>query len=389
VSKKSKKLAQQQQLEGDWFEGANEIARAEMPDSLLRRSKRNRWRLWIIATIILAPITIFVALAAILSPPKIELPDPDVPATAPGRPEALRTVQEWLTSTAQPIPFASAPVWAGSEPLEQIPDETKPPYEVWLHKFEITTKEVVYVASVPVGVSGDTIAVLAAPSLESKPTVINTYMLLSWPGTVITPRTETIENTVATWVRAYLGGDPVALLQVTGDPDLSHGYLPLAGYELDTVAVTDTAYPINVIQGVQQTDVMLARASFTVTSKYGAAVVNENEHLAPVTIEMDLLLWAADTATPQVVAWGPAGSGTLLTAYQNAVPIELLPKQVAEPKFPQELIDELTRRAQERGEPIPVFEEPEPEPEPVYEEPAPEPEPVEGEGEPDVEGWQP
>jgi hypothetical protein len=46
------------------------------------------------------------------------------------------------------------------------------------------------------------------------------------------------------------------------------------------------------------------------------------EQKAPPPAVFDVLVDGADTAAPNVVAWGGAGSGPTLTPYQNAVPVD-------------------------------------------------------------------
>ena len=78
------------------------------------------------------------------------------------------------------------------------------------------------------------------------------------------------------------------------------------------------------------------------------------------TFEMDLLADRANTASPVIVAWGGAGTGPILTKYQNGEEgiddTEATPDKIEEEKKPK-YYDQLGKEINEKGERVETIDE--------------------------------
>lgn len=107
---------------------------------------------------------------------------------------------------------------------------------------------------------------------------------------------------VQAWAQAYADGDGATLYRLTGDTR-SDTYPSLQGWVFDRVSVGASA--VNAGAALAQVQV---------------AMHEVNDPSASVTCAYDLLLGQLGQSLPFVEAWGPAGSGPTLVAYQNASP---------------------------------------------------------------------
>lgn len=309
----------------DWFATAVEVPRADTPDARTRARKRNRWRIAVLATLILAPIAILSSLAAALSSPApvVTATDNAAQTSAPGRPEATRALADWLASPANILPGSSTPVWAGATRLPQQVDADgkSVAWRTWVHQFEITTAETVYCAQVSVGFSETLgVQVLGQPALTAQaPTDSAAQMDALWSGTEPASAPDPVLDSVSAWARAYTGGYPAALRLSTGDTDADHAYVPLQ-VTLKSANVTAAAFLAGDDQNSTDTSRMLVRVRL---SLLGAP---QDQDATPVNMELDLLVYQASSGSPQVVAWGAVGTGTTLSAYQNAVSASRAPQ---------------------------------------------------------------
>ncbi len=107
---------------------------------------------------------------------------------------------------------------------------------------------------------------------------------------------------VQAWARAYADGDGATLYRLTGDTR-SDTYPTLEGWVFDRVSV----------------DASAVKAGAALAQVH-VAMHEVNDPSAAITCAYDLLLGHLGQSLPFVQAWGPAGSGPSLAAYQNALP---------------------------------------------------------------------
>ena len=112
---------------------------------------------------------------------------------------------------------------------------------------------------------------------------------------------------VQAWAQAYADGDGATLYRLTGDTR-SDTYPSLQGWVFDRVTVGASAVKAGV--ALAQVQVVMHEV---------------NDPSQSITSAYDLLLGHLGQSLPFVQAWGPAGSGPTLVAYQNALPASSSP----------------------------------------------------------------
>lgn len=118
---------------------------------------------------------------------------------------------------------------------------------------------------------------------------------------------------VGRWAVAYAENDEDTLLDVTGDSNSSHRYVGLGGWK-----VADKNSSVQILQAISVNNGnQLLRVR--VLLEDGRTEPKENENVYRMYADFDVLVSSPDSATPQVVSWGAAGSGASLTPYSTAV----------------------------------------------------------------------
>lgn len=118
---------------------------------------------------------------------------------------------------------------------------------------------------------------------------------------------------VGRWAVAYAENDGEALLTVTGDSNTDHQYVGLGGW-----TVPDASSSVQILQAISVNEGnQLLRVRVLLEDDRTDAESNENRHR--IYTDYDVLVTNPDSATPQIVAWGAAGSGASLTPYKNAI----------------------------------------------------------------------
>lgn len=174
-----------------------------------------------------------------------------------------------------------------------------------------------YVLSVTVLLTDEGPRLAAAPSLEpwtdatAEPAGTSDYSNYSQSEADITTSTA---RQIGRWAVAYAEDDRETLLEITGDPDVNHEYRGLGGFQVPegdgTVRILSA---INVNEG----DV-LARVRVLLEDT-NTIVENDNEQPFRTYVDYDVIVSNPTAATPNIVAWGPAGTAATLSAYDNAV----------------------------------------------------------------------
>lgn len=141
---------------------------------------------------------------------------------------------------------------------------------------------------------------------------------------------ENIHNSIESWAEAFALGDSTGLLAATGDPE-GRIYVGLGGFQ-----ARETSVPFGAVR--ESDGLLVARVVISVLADTGVAL----------DLSYDVLIEGANEPFPNVVAWGPIGTGPALTQYGNAVPAG----SILYPGLPVQVNNELdprqfARRAQE------------------------------------------
>ena len=118
---------------------------------------------------------------------------------------------------------------------------------------------------------------------------------------------------IGRWAVAYASNDEETLLDITGDTDSNNRYVGLGGWQ-----VPDTNRSVQILQAisVNEGDQLLRVRVLLEDARVEAG---ENENPYRMYADFDVLVTEPETATPNVVAWGAAGSGAKLSPYVNAL----------------------------------------------------------------------
>lgn len=292
----------------------------------------------------LVTVTVLVVLLALswmtvlLRPPQAASVSSASVNQSPGKVVAEQTVSDWLLHDPSPIPGGMVASWDGVETTPSPAQEAGvdvsaedgggnlPNYASELHYFTVLAEDDAYTVTVLVETNPD-----LGARVRSQPSVIRVAPSavtgeawgteVTWhgwsPGNVPTP----VVDSATSWAFAYTSGDPVQLRMTVGDPDSNHAYMPLGKADQSTVKldVLEGAHrKPEQADGAVDSSTMLLRVELR--ADLSGEKLGENEDVSKqAAMAFDLLVTGADTASPRVVSWGPAGTGPTLSEYSVAI----------------------------------------------------------------------
>lgn len=284
------------------------------------RSRRRRALVWVF--IIVGFFAIFSALNLVVNPPYPEQEDETVSSTevnfSAGKSVAQARVAAWLAQDPSPLPGGYVVSWDGFDPIAggtPKNDTDNPANDAELHRFTLATlagdKTVFYDATVLVSVSAQLGAIAAAdPTLLPRtPDATQGWSSQVWPGYETAATPDAAAQSVTAWAAAFTGTADALRLYV-GDEDSSHSYMPLSGARVLSTAIPSAGFIK--VEGEETAKVIIARVELTLAWS-DAADAKGSKSVYDVRIEQ------AHTASPKIVAWGPAGTGPTLEKFGNAI----------------------------------------------------------------------
>ncbi|NDL60239.1 hypothetical protein [Phytoactinopolyspora mesophila] len=315
------------------WESADSVPRAGLPDARILRRRQRLFRIVVWTCIFGFPLAALGLMAAASSPSTSDGNEQPGPThmVSDGVPVATAAVDAWLRSDDTPLPGGRIVAWLGSETV--APPETDedgesvdvPAFAVEVSSFLVTVplvdaEEMNVVAAVPVAVDprGGAVA-MSLPSIvpDLPPASDGWDSGGPWPGHgigTIRP-SDAMVAAVEGWARAFTSGDPSSLRMAVGDPDPTRVYVPMLGVE---------SVEANVVHGIglsREDDEVLAQVELIID--WAGMSPPDSHSSRPPTTVVDVLIERASTASPVVVAWGPAGSGPTLTRYGNGADAEV------------------------------------------------------------------
>lgn len=310
---------------GSWWAEAEEIPRAGTPRAK-KLSRRALWlRVWVWCSVVMFPLTAMAYLgeATSGSPASAQT---GTDAYADTRPTALLAVETWLAGEPEPLPGGRVLSWDSAEtvtsytPKAEAPENDEP-YDLERHVVTLASGEATFTAEVLIAVSDDHGArPVADPFLAAAVPADDSWTPDEYPGLDTAAPSDAVRTAVTTWAAAYTSEDPTVLAQAVGDPDDSHGYVPLIDAVLDEVSITD-AYAVE--EDKDTGEVTRAFARVTATISWPTLAEEDSESTSGSTeaskVAFDVLVEGWDSGAPRVVAWGGPGTGATLKPYANAV----------------------------------------------------------------------
>lgn len=247
----------------------------------------------------------------------------------PNRSVAMRAVQTWLDSDADPMPGTTLLSWdqvtTVSEPSTQTDPNTNEVTEVpgiEVHEMSLMdSSDRIYSASVQVSWSPIRGAlVMGPPSVDPRtPADAQAFQdVFPWPGAEQINAPEPVQKAVRVWGDAFFSGDPENLKLTVGDGRADTSYMPMPSAQITTVNVTDATLPggASLPEDPEATPpIQVVQAQLTLDWPGTSESSSANSR----TFTYDLLVERADTAAPIVTAWGAPGTGTTLEQFDNAI----------------------------------------------------------------------
>lgn len=264
-----------------------EVPRADLPDE---RKVQRRLR-WIRRALIASPV---VALLAVMQSAQgaARVPSEVQASSAPLAADvAMAAVADWVGEAG------SVSGWVGFTSTAGVDGGV-----VEVHTVGVVMPPNQLRVSVAVAVSGDGVMqVVSGMSVE--PASVTSGEVLGWPSDLESlPVSDGVRAAVSGWVEALLSGDAAKLRLATGDPDATHVYVPLVGWSVGDVSLGSG------VRLAGDDDRGAVRVGFDAVRADGVER----------RMEFDVLLVKVSTASPQVVAWGPVGTGVSLVPFVNA-----------------------------------------------------------------------
>lgn len=248
-----------------------------------------------------------------------------------GKTAAILAMNEWLDAKPAPLVNGRVVAWNGfdTKPKPKIDkalerDIVSPEYTIEVHHFTLVDGSgFSYTSEVAVAVDQvNGTSALSTPSLSPvAPAATGWDSSGTWFGLKTEQASEDVNVAVNQWAKAFTSGDPAVLRSTVGDGDPAHSYMPLTGVSGATPTVLAAASVPVIEDGVVSKKaakqlIVQVRVQLEWAAT-GPAVPGDQNGDSSITY--DLLIDKADTATPVVVSWGGAGSGTSLKAYDQAI----------------------------------------------------------------------
>lgn len=299
-----------------------------VPDPSARSRGKRRYRTArraVFASVILAPLNVIgliLMFSIVLN--GVETTGPgtaQVEASQTGRTQAERSLEQWLAADESVFADAEITSWDGTSNIENVEaTEQDIGYQLMTHDFTLRTADGVYYrAAVRTAYSPSKgVKVLSIPTV----TPLAPSAAADWEPTEptdgwgTTSASSSATDAISSWAQA-LATSPNELKLATRDEDPAHVYSTLSSVDVASVSILQAVSPVS-DNGETDTSTVVASVSVQLT-KAGA---ENSDGDASTTVQYDVLVRGADTAAPYVTAWGPTGSGTGLTDYENAVSLD-------------------------------------------------------------------
>jgi len=235
-----------------------------------------------------------------------------------GKSAAHTRLTQWLAGDPSPLPGGYIVSWDGFESIagEKATSSTEnPANDAEIHFFTLATdvgdKTVFYDATVLVSVSDQLGAYVSAdPSLLPRvPDANQGWSSELWPGYKSVAPSDASQQSVIQWAKSFTESADALRLYV-GDGDADHAYMPLQGARVLQASIAKAGHiPVEGAEDKPKTIIARVELSLSwfATGEKGS------------TVTYDVLIEQAHTASPKVVAWGPAGTGPTLVKFGNAI----------------------------------------------------------------------
>lgn len=238
----------------------------------------------------------------------------------PGKQLALSNVHEWLTADNSPFPKGvDSLIWDGASKVGSSTDDNGVTTEYWSHEFSFVSKSDgrTRQASQLISVSQNIPVVQGSPTiLPLQVTGMETGMTSAPAGYVSIDQSDSLQNTVDTWAKAYVGKDGSALSVLVGDPNTDHTYEPA---NVGVLKSTGINYAVSTNEDGTPTAKDDTSARYGVVSATLTFTPYGSQDSKSATTTIALLVKDPTSGGARIVDWGGDGDLKHLRPYANAV----------------------------------------------------------------------
>ena len=248
----------------------------------------------------------------------------------PGKSAALRNVNAWLSGSNTPFPAGVSNImWDGAVKTADYTDNaTNTPVNVqhWVHTFEFTDH-----AGNVRRVSQITVVRDGVASAPNDPSILPPDATAKTSGQSTKPNghlsldnSNTLDNLIKTWAKAYVGKDMNAFTVLIADPDTNHIYQPANLGTLENVGQNWAVWQTK----PDGDDTDKARSGYAVVSvtlnfrpypNTDDATALQTTQTQTARTTLSLLVKDPQSGSAKIVDWGADGMIDTLKPYANAL----------------------------------------------------------------------
>lgn len=328
---KRPKKAKRSKPDDSWLNEVIEEPRSGTPlaETLIRREK---WtRRYLIVCAVMAPIFALAWFTSLGQTATVEEPSETAAAADRVRAEAAVAIEEWLVSGEAPITGGKILQWEETVDLPTVEADPAADIEagpsMQAVRFLVNQpaaegrEPAIYEAEVLIASrdSGE-VTVVGYPSLAPVLPALDMGKVERWPTLEKdSSPSEEVDAAIEDWASAYTSGSAQRLRAVINDNEPTRTYVPYNNVRLESITTGETGVVKWTNPDSDNEDPIPTRIVVAVTLTMSDRLEECSNCPAPV-VEFDVLVEAANTVTPRVVAWGAPGTGAVMKPYQNAIP---------------------------------------------------------------------
>lgn len=240
-------------------------------------------------------------------------------AAKPGQDAALQAVGQWASASSSPFPKGIADLQCvGAEKTGSSTDDNNVTTTYWTYKFAFLDPSAGNVRTVTqlVSVRGSSVSAVGSPSLVGVFASQQSGSASNAPQPQNLPeldQTDSLNDAVAAWAKAYVGSDSDALTVTVADPNGSHKYQAQNLGAFKTSGINWLVSMEKDSNGKAPAHPKLAAASVTIGFQAPAA-----QTVSQTTLTV--LIMNPTTGAAHVVDWSGDGNVNALRKYAHAVP---------------------------------------------------------------------
>lgn len=242
----------------------------------------------------------------------------------PGREEAIRSVNEWLTSDSTPFPDGVSNLqWVDATHVGDR-DNASQTEALWSHRFTFTdlrTGDTRMVAQL-VSVEGDVASASGEPSILPGSPAGSADSSSSAPdGYPTLTQSSSLTTAIQQWAKAYVGENSDSLTVLVADPNADHGYQSAELGTFDSVSVNWAVWTNDPDKPGDEPEEQSGWGAASVTIRFTptSETKEDDDPTSSASTTLTLLIANPDSGSVRVVDWGADCDLDSLTPYTQAV----------------------------------------------------------------------